>query len=88
MPSDYKETEQRIQAGVAYHATNPGAAIRFIAQKFDVPYSRLYGRLRGRKTRTERPGNNNKALTDADEALICRIVDGLSATGQVVRPDA
>lgn len=59
-------------------------SITCISRDFDVPYSRLYSRLRGRKTLYVRPPTNTR-LIRAGEVAICSYVDRLDRSNLSAR---
>jgi len=74
----YEDVEIRIQAAVAsIHASNdPYPNITAVARAYEIPVSRLGGRLQGRQSRQERPGANHR-LSDDQELAVCQYLDRL-----------
>ena len=73
MPENSKETEDRLSVALRVYHERKEPKIAPLAREFGVSYQQLRGRVRGRKSRSERSGPN-KALDNAQEqALIAWI---------------
>ena len=73
MPKNSKETEDRLSVALRVYHERKKPKIAPLAREFGVSYQQLRGRVRGRKSRSERSGPN-KALDNAQEqALIAWI---------------
>lgn len=74
MASSYNNIEEKIQKAVDAYKRDESAKIAFYARKFNVPYSRLRGRIQGRQTKL-RNQNSPRLLDNEQEALIRRWID-------------
>lgn len=69
MAEGYINIEDRISAAYEAYQTHKKPNIKALSRDFDVPYSRLLVRIRGRKSRSMRQPTN-KALDKAQEAAL------------------
>lgn len=76
MPDSYHDIEARIMHAVDALKQEEFTTIKAAAQAFNVPYSRLYARVEGRKNRSERRATNRR-LSEAQELALCRYIDEL-----------
>ncbi|KAK5173976.1 uncharacterized protein LTR77_001055 [Saxophila tyrrhenica] len=77
--ADYHETNQRIEVCLRHIAQSEGKPnLTKWARDYNVPYSRLYARYKGRVTRLERPASHRR-LKDTEENLLHDLVNGLEA---------
>ena len=68
----YSDIKIRIQAAVTFiqNSTNQSINIAEVARTYEIPVTRLRGRLQGRQSRQDRQGANRK-LSDDQELAVC-----------------
>ena len=70
MPKKFDELEDRVQEALrAYHDRDKPKMTK-LAEEFGIPYQRLKRRVRGRNSRSARPGTNNCLDKAQEQALI------------------
>ena len=85
MPSTPQRAEDRLQEALAIYQSNPGVKLASIAQQFNVPYHRLYGRAKGRPSKIGRPSATK--LSGPQEIALCNYIDRLDRINLAVRKD-
>jgi len=78
----YNDTEVRIEAAMTFiqSSSDNYPNLTAIARTYEIPVSRLRGRLQGCPSRHERPGTNLK-LTEDQELAMCQYLDRLDSIG-------
>ena len=69
MPNPSSEIEIRIASALETYRSSNTPNIKALAREFDVPYGRLYGRIKGRVSRNTRP-SPSRALNQEQEAAL------------------
>jgi len=69
IPGTYHQVEARIQEALTVFSNGFNGTIAQLARQFRVPYPRLYARIKGRGSRSQRPATNLR-LTEAGELSI------------------
>ncbi len=80
MSESYKDIEERISIAADAYKSRSKAPITSLAREFDLPYSRLYNRINGRKSRSTRAATNRK-LNNEQEAALCTIIEKYDSAG-------
>ncbi|KID81501.1 transposase, partial [Metarhizium majus ARSEF 297] len=80
------EVELRVNEALEYIDANPGAKIRAVARKFDVPRGRLQRRGNGVPARKGHPARNTK-LSREEEVALCNYIDRLEKANFAVRAE-
>ncbi|KHN98366.1 transposase [Metarhizium album ARSEF 1941] len=80
------DVELRVNEALEYIEENPGAKIRSVAKKFNVPRSRLQRRANGVPARKGHPARNTM-LSREEEVALCNYIDRLDKANFAVRPE-
>jgi len=78
----YQDIEIQIQAAVTFIQNSPNQSLNVaeVARTYEVPVTRLRGRLQGRQSWLECQGANCR-LSDDQELAVCQYLDRLDAIG-------
>jgi hypothetical protein len=76
MPDSYHDIEACIKQAVDALKQEEFTTIKAAVQAFNVPYSRLYAWVEGRKNQLERRATNRR-LSKAQELALCQYIDEL-----------
>ena len=82
----YNDIKVRIAPAITFiqSSSDNYPNLTAIAQTYEIPVSRLRGRLQGRQSRHEQPGTNLK-LTEGQELAVCPYLDCLNSIGTSAR---
>jgi len=78
----YQDIKIRIQAAIIFiqNSTNQSVNIAEVAHTYEIPVTRLRGRLQGHQSRQESQEANRK-LSEDQELAVCQYLDRLDTIG-------
>lgn len=82
--NSYSATEDRITEALASINSNSKPNLKKLAEKFAIPYYRLYARANGRLSRSNRPSVNLR-LNPTEELALCRYLNIMEEAGLYAR---